>query len=104
MQSAGAGPLLLAHRAFVVQFGAATDVEAGCWAGRVEHVVSGQATHFHTLEELLGFIRRVLTGVGAMSTQRVRDPLSKLWEAARTCIILEGRLTCCEKLLPSWLC
>lgn len=61
MQSAGAEPPLLAYRAFVVQFGAATDVEAGCWAGRVEHVVSGQATRFHTLEELLGFIRRVLT-------------------------------------------
>jgi hypothetical protein len=29
-------------------------------AGRVEHVVSGQATHFASLEELLAFIVRVL--------------------------------------------
>ena len=28
--------------------------------GRVEHVVSGQATHFGTLEELLAFMARVL--------------------------------------------
>jgi hypothetical protein len=35
------------------------------WDGRVEHVVSGQMTHFHSLEELLAFIRRVLAGVSA---------------------------------------
>jgi hypothetical protein len=28
--------------------------------GRAEHVVSGRATHFETLDELLGFIQRVL--------------------------------------------
>ena len=28
--------------------------------GRVEHVVSGQATHFESLEALLAFISRVL--------------------------------------------
>ena len=28
--------------------------------GRVEHVVSGQAAHFATLEELLAFMTRVL--------------------------------------------
>jgi hypothetical protein len=33
------------------------------WEGRVEHVVSGQATHFDSLEELLAFMRRVLTEV-----------------------------------------
>jgi hypothetical protein len=31
------------------------------WDGRVEHVVSGQVTHFHSLADLLAFIRRVLT-------------------------------------------
>jgi hypothetical protein len=35
------------------------------WDGRVEHVVSGQMTHFHSLEALLAFIRRVLAGVQA---------------------------------------
>ena len=35
------------------------------WDGRVEHVVSGQMTHFHSLDELLAFICRVLAGVPA---------------------------------------
>jgi hypothetical protein len=35
------------------------------WDGRVEHVVSGQMEHFHSLEELLVFIYRVLAGVSA---------------------------------------
>jgi hypothetical protein len=48
------------RRAFVVQFGADTAVELGRLAGRVEHVVSGQATAFQSLETLLAFIARVL--------------------------------------------
>jgi hypothetical protein len=35
------------------------------WDGRVEHVVSGQMEHFHSLDELLAFICRVLAGVPA---------------------------------------
>jgi len=58
------------HRAFVVQFRAETDVEQGHCTGRVEHVVSGQATHFNSLEELLGFIARVLTTVRAPPRRR----------------------------------
>ena len=37
-------------RAFVVQLRADTAIEQGHLAGRVEHVVSGQATDFETLE------------------------------------------------------
>ena len=33
------------------------------WEGRVEHVVSGQVTHFHALEELLTLMQNVLVGV-----------------------------------------
>jgi hypothetical protein len=35
------------------------------WAydGRVEHLVSGQVARFHSLEELLAFMVRVLTDV-----------------------------------------
>ena len=51
------------HWAFVVQFRAETDVEQGRFVGRVEHVVSGQAAHFASLEELLAFMGRVLTQV-----------------------------------------
>jgi hypothetical protein len=44
---------LPARRAFVVQFSAQRQVELGRFAGRVEHVVSGPARRFQTLEELL---------------------------------------------------
>jgi hypothetical protein len=37
------------------------------WEGRVEHVVSGQVTHFHALEELLTFMQKVLDGVKRLS-------------------------------------
>jgi hypothetical protein len=49
-----------AQRAFVVQVAAAAEVTPDRLAGRVEHVVSGQATQFHSLEELLAFMARVL--------------------------------------------
>ena len=52
---------LSVHRAFVVQFRAETDVEQGRFVGRVEHVVSGQAAQFQSLEELLAFMGRVLS-------------------------------------------
>ena len=48
------------QRAFVVQLHATAAVAQGHLAGRVEHVVSGQAAHFHTLAELLAFMARVL--------------------------------------------
>ena len=47
-------------RAFVVQFQADTAVEQGHLAGRVEHVVSGRAAAFQSLEMLLAFIGEVL--------------------------------------------
>lgn len=60
------------YRAFVVQFRAETNVARGRYAGRVEHVVSGQAIHFASLEELLAFIGRVLATVRAPPRQRPR--------------------------------
>jgi hypothetical protein len=51
---------LSVHRAFVVQFQADTVVEQGHLAGRVEHVVSGQAADFQSLETMLMFIGQVL--------------------------------------------
>jgi hypothetical protein len=53
------------HRAFVVQFRAETEIEQGRCTGRVEHVVTGQATRFASLEELLAFIAQVLATVRA---------------------------------------
>ena len=62
-QQAEATPPLLPEWAFVVQFRAGTDLEQRRIDGRVEHVVSGQATRFYSLEELLTFMDRVLTTV-----------------------------------------
>ena len=70
-QRAENAPPLSPHWAFVVQFRAETELERGRWAGRVEHVVSGQATHFASLEELVAFMARVLTAVRA---QHGRNP------------------------------
>jgi hypothetical protein len=53
--------LLSVTRAFVVQLRADAAVEQGALAGRVEHVVSGQATDFEALETLLAFMARVLS-------------------------------------------
>ena len=66
-QDASKSPLLSPHRAFVVQFHADTDVQAGCVTGRVEHVVSRQAAAFQSLDGLLAFIARVLREVRDVS-------------------------------------
>jgi hypothetical protein len=49
--------------AFVIQFQPETEIEAGRFEGRVEHIVSSKATKFHSLDELLGFIASVLAEV-----------------------------------------
>jgi len=49
--------------AFVVQFRAEAEVEYGPCVGRVEHVVSGEAARFSSLEELVAFMARVLRAV-----------------------------------------
>jgi hypothetical protein len=55
-----ATPSLPAERAFVVQFDAAMRGSRGPVAGRVEHIVSAQAAHFRSWEELRAFMDRVL--------------------------------------------
>jgi hypothetical protein len=54
------------QRAFVVQFSAQTNVALGQFAGRVEHVVSGHARHFQTLEELVGCLVQMLVTLGTL--------------------------------------
>jgi hypothetical protein len=51
---------LPADRAFVVQLSAASDLAQRRLSGRIEHVVSGTSAHFRSLEQLLGFIRRLV--------------------------------------------
>jgi hypothetical protein len=60
------------YRAFVVQFRTETEVKRRRISGRVEHVVSGQAIHFTSLEELLAFIERVLATVRAPPRRRTK--------------------------------
>jgi hypothetical protein len=62
--SAEAARPLPAQRAFVVQFSAQTNVELGRFAGRVEHVVSGHARRFQTMDELVGCLVQMLVTLG----------------------------------------
>lgn len=48
---------------FVVQFYAGVQVEAGHVAGRVEHLISRQATTFQSLDTLLAFLAQILREV-----------------------------------------
>ena len=48
-------------RVFVVQMHVEAQVEQGQWKGRVEHLASGEADHFDSLEELAAFIVQTLT-------------------------------------------
>jgi hypothetical protein len=52
---------LSVHRAFVVHLRTSSNLSRGPIEGRVEHVVSGQSTHFDSLDELLTFMARVLS-------------------------------------------
>ena len=56
-------PALAANRAFVVQFRTPPTGVPWAYEGRVEHLVSGQEVRFHSLEELLAFMARILTAV-----------------------------------------
>ena len=55
--------------AFVIQFRPETDIEAGRFEGRIEHIVSYKTTRFHSLSELLDFIARVLTDASSTEQQ-----------------------------------
>jgi hypothetical protein len=56
------------NRIFVVPFRAQPAGAPRDWAGRVEHVVSGQMPHCHSLEEQLVCMRRVLADMPASSS------------------------------------
>ena len=51
------------NAAFVVQFREGTDLEAGRLEGKVEHIASYKAARFHSLDELITFMARVLTEI-----------------------------------------
>ena len=55
--------------AFVIQFRPETNIEAGRFEGRVEHVASTKAMRFHSLDELLAFIAGMLAEVSNAEQQ-----------------------------------
>ena len=59
-------PTLPSNQAFVVQF-RTRPRGAASWEGRVEHLASYQVARFHSLDELLAFMLRVLTEVEAQA-------------------------------------
>jgi hypothetical protein len=64
---------LPAQRAFVVQFSAQTQVDLGRFAGRIEHVVSGHARRFETLDELLACLVQMLVTLGTTPPEGRED-------------------------------
>ena len=60
-------PAFAPAQAFVVQFGRETALDTGRIAGRVEHVVSGKAARFQSLDELVAFMSEVLREVKTTS-------------------------------------
>src|SRR5262245_39229124 len=67
MRTTGDATTFPTNRAFVVQFAAGVHVPGGALFGRVEHVLSAHAAHFHSLDELLEFIARVLSETATAS-------------------------------------
>jgi hypothetical protein len=59
----GNGPTLPSNRAFVVQFRSTAEPASVVCAGRVEHLVSGQATRFESWERLQQFIIELLAQI-----------------------------------------
>ena len=49
--------------AFVIQFRPETDIKAGRFEGRAEHIPSSRKTRFHSLDELLAFIASTLSEI-----------------------------------------
>jgi hypothetical protein len=62
--SGDTGPLPV-NRAFVVQLHADAAVGPERFAGRVEHVASGQSTHVDILADFLTFVARALADLRA---------------------------------------
>jgi hypothetical protein len=48
------------HRSFIIRLYPGVDLDAGEISGCVEHVVSGEAGEFHSVEDLLRFIAQLL--------------------------------------------
>ena len=52
--------VLSIHRSFILRLYRDVDLEAGRISGWVEHVVSGEATEFRSVSDLIDFIGRLI--------------------------------------------
>lgn len=59
------------QRDFVIQLHPDADVQAGQFAGRIEHIDSGRSAHFRTIEDLLAFIALSLAANPAGSLENL---------------------------------
>ena len=66
-------PKNLPDLAFVVQFRDPTEPGSARFAGRAEHLMSGENTGFETPEELVGFFRRVMNQLKPRSQKGLRQ-------------------------------
>ena len=60
-------------RAFVVQFRDPTEPGSARFAGRAEHVMSGQNTGFETPEELVDFFERIMKQLNSRLQKDIRQ-------------------------------
>ena len=67
-------PSLPSNRVFVVQFRSPPTGALAGYAGRVEHLVSGQVARFHALEALLAFMTWALADMLCTPTQGGQRP------------------------------
>jgi hypothetical protein len=63
----------LPNRVFVVQFRDRTEPRSARFAGRAEHVMSGETTNFETPEELVNFFERVMNQLKPRSQKAMRQ-------------------------------
>jgi hypothetical protein len=89
-QDLSAARPLPAYGAFVVQFCTGTNVARGQFVRRIEHVVSGQATHFRTLEACLVFVGRMLPHVPGQPSEEAPSH-TKAWQAGSDRTPPQGR-------------
>jgi len=61
---------LPADHAFVVQFRPAASIGEARFAGRVEHIATGNAKYFDSQEELWGVLSELLPGEANQTTDR----------------------------------
>ncbi len=70
-------PSLPLHHAFVVQLSADAQIEAGWIDGRVEHIVTGRATYFESLETLVSFFAQMLQDASHLADEGDEGPVDR---------------------------